>query len=80
MVTILRSLFLLASYFIYKLCIGNNMTCSDIWHKCQEWYFRIVIHNFTSRVKFGLILGVRTCKLTDEVKQRKQKSQETIKQ
>ena len=63
------SFFLLASYFIDKLCIGNSMTCSDVWHKYHEGYFRIVIHNFTSRVKFGLILGVRTCKLTDEVKQ-----------
>ena len=69
MVTILRSLFLLASYFIDKLCIGNSMTCSDIWHKYHERYFRIAIHNFRTRVKFGLILGVRTCKLTDEVKQ-----------
>ena len=79
MVTILRSLFLLASYFIDKLCKGNSMTCSDIWHKYQEWYFRIVIHNFKGQVKFRLIGGVRTCKLTDEVKQRKQKRQETIK-
>ena len=30
-------------------CIGNGMICSDIWHKYHEWYFKIVIHNFTSR-------------------------------
>ena len=28
-----------------KLC----MICSDIWHKYLEWYFKIVIRNFTSR-------------------------------
>ena len=21
------------------------MICSDIWHKCHEWYFKIVIYN-----------------------------------
>ena len=25
------------------------MICSDIWHKYHEWYFEIVIRNFTSR-------------------------------
>ena len=34
---------------IFKKCIGNSMICSDIWHKYYEWYFEIVIHNFTSR-------------------------------
>ena len=29
--------------------IGNSMICSDIWHKYHEWYFEIVIRNFTSR-------------------------------
>ena len=32
-----------------KICIGNSMICSDIWHKYHEWYFDIVICNFTSR-------------------------------
>ena len=27
------------------ICIGNSMICSDIWHKYQEWYFKIVLHN-----------------------------------
>ena len=31
------------------ICIGNSMICSDIWHKYHEWYFEIVIRNFTSR-------------------------------
>ena len=31
------------------ICIGNSMICSDIWHKYQEWYFKIVLHNFTTR-------------------------------
>ena len=31
------------------ICIGNSMICSDIWHKYHEWYFKIVIRNFTSR-------------------------------
>jgi len=31
------------------ICIGNSLICSDIWHKYQEWYFEIVIRNFTSR-------------------------------
>ena len=30
------------------ICIGNSMICSDICHK-YEWYFEIVIRNFTSR-------------------------------
>ena len=25
------------------------MICSDIWHKYHEWYFEIVVRNFTSR-------------------------------
>ena len=29
--------------------MGNNMICSDIWHKYHKWYFKIVIRNFTSR-------------------------------
>ena len=28
---------------------GNSMICSGIWHKYLEWYFNIVIRNFTSR-------------------------------
>ena len=31
------------------ISIGNSMSCSDIWHKYHEWYFKIVIRNFTSR-------------------------------
>ena len=31
------------------ISIGNSMICSDIWHKYHEWYFKIVLHNFTSR-------------------------------
>ena len=31
-------------------CIGNSMICSDIWHKYHEWYFKLVIRNFTSRL------------------------------
>ena len=30
-------------------CIGNSMICSDVWHKYREWYFEIVVRNFTSR-------------------------------
>ena len=30
------------------ICIGNSMICTDIWHKYHEWYFKIVIRNFTS--------------------------------
>ena len=32
-----------------SISIGNSMICSDIWHTYQEWYFKIVIRNFTSR-------------------------------
>ena len=40
------------------ISISNSMICSDIWHKYHEWYFEIVIRNFTSRrrVKFETIL------------------------
>ena len=31
------------------ISIGNSMICSGIWHKYLEWYFKIVIRNFTSR-------------------------------
>ena len=30
------------------ISVGNSMIFSDIWHKYQEWYFEIVIRNFTS--------------------------------
>ena len=33
----------------FKIRIGNSMIYSDIWHKYHEWYFEIVIRNFTSR-------------------------------
>ena len=32
-----------------NICIGNSIICSDIWYKYHEWYFKIVISNFTSR-------------------------------
>ena len=32
-----------------RVCIGNSMICSGIWHKYHKWYFEIVICNFTSR-------------------------------
>ena len=32
-----------------NFCIGNSMICSDIWHIYHEWYFKIVMRNFTSR-------------------------------
>ena len=35
--------------FRAKISLGNRMICSDIWHKYVEWYFEIVIRNFTSR-------------------------------
>ena len=31
------------------ISIGNSMISSDIWHKYHEWYFKIVIRNFTIR-------------------------------
>ena len=31
------------------LSIGNSMISSDMWHTYHEWYFEIVIRNFTSR-------------------------------
>ena len=33
----------------WRISIGNSMNCSDIWHKYHQWYFEIVISNFTSR-------------------------------
>ena len=33
----------------FSISIGNSVISSDIWHKYQEWYFEIVIRNFTSR-------------------------------
>ena len=34
---------------ISAISIGNSIIWSDIWHKYHEWYFKIVIQNFTSR-------------------------------
>ena len=34
--------------FLGKISVGS-MICSDIWHKYHEWYFEIVLRNFTSR-------------------------------
>ena len=33
----------------WRSSIENSMISRDIWHKYHEWYFKIVIHNFTSR-------------------------------
>ena len=30
-----------------NISTGNSMICGDIWHKYHEWYFEIVIRNFT---------------------------------
>ena len=35
--------------FVFAISIGNSVICSDICHKYHEWYFEIVIRNFTSR-------------------------------
>ena len=34
---------------VMRIFLGNSMVCSDIWHKYREWYFEIVIRNFTGR-------------------------------
>ena len=41
----------MSNFTRYVISIGNSMICSDInnWHKYHEWYFEIVILNFTSR-------------------------------
>ena len=36
---------------LLPISIGNNMICSDIWHKYHKWYFEIVIRNVTSRLR-----------------------------
>ena len=48
---------------------GNSMICSDIWYKYHEWFFEIVIRNFTAvrRMKFETILKYHTrylCQVT----------------
>ena len=40
----------------WSICISSSMICSDIWQKYHEWYFEIVIRNFTRLVKFETIL------------------------
>ena len=42
-------------YNVYRICIGNSMISSDIWHKYHEWYFETVIRA-VRRVKFDTIL------------------------
>ena len=32
-----------------SISLGNSIICSGILHKYHEWYFEIVIRNFTSR-------------------------------
>ena len=39
----------MSNFTRYVISIGNSMICCDIWHKYHEWYFEIVIRNFTSR-------------------------------
>ena len=39
----------MSNFTRYVISIGNSMICCDIWHKYHEWYFEIVILNFTSR-------------------------------
>ena len=34
--------------FVTVIRIGNSIICIDIWHKYHEWYFKIVVPNFTS--------------------------------
>ena len=38
----------LYSNILQCISIGNRMIYSDIWHKYHEWYFEIVIRNFSS--------------------------------
>ena len=26
-----------------EICMGNSMICSDIWHKCHEWYSWLLV-------------------------------------
>ena len=50
MLGFLKRAILFAHYFKkLSISIGNSMICRDVWHKCHEWYFKIVIRNFTSR-------------------------------
>ena len=36
--------------YIQQISIGNSMSCSDIWHKYHEWYFKIIVmRDFMSR-------------------------------
>ena len=38
-----------------KICIGNSMICSDIWHKYHERYFEIVlIYEISRAVRWNL--------------------------
>ena len=34
---------------VRAISIGKSMIWSDSWHKYHERYFKIVLHNFTSR-------------------------------
>ena len=38
-----------ATHDEYLINIGSSMICGDIGYKYPEWYFEIVIRNFTSR-------------------------------
>ena len=34
------------------------MICRDIWHKCHEWYFEIVIRNFKFETIWNIASGI----------------------
>ena len=46
---VLFGMFFAQAQELSGISIGNSMICSDIWHKYHEWYFKIVIRNFSSR-------------------------------
>ena len=56
-----RALSTLSSFFLFTdldvlftdcIGIGNSMICGDIWHKYQDLYFKIVIRNFGTVLKY----------------------------
>ena len=51
------------------------MNCSGIWHKYHEWYFEIVIRNFTFSIKFFMGNGkpqTAKCHVTTALRSRLQ--------
>ena len=46
------------TYSKENISLGNSMISSDIWHKCHEWYFKIVLRKWNLRQFWNITSGI----------------------